>query len=785
MTELEADTTTLQPDREALEAENLALKRRVDDLEGRIAELQAELANLRGGSGYIDARARLEPTLLLVATLLLAAIPSGLVVADRWLEKRVAAPFLQELWCAEEFLCHLAYPPYFALILACFLGLLMLVALQKHETPIALTSVSTDEVADNATSEIGPRQSRISRIMLLGSVAGGVIIALRAVILDRLPGWGLALVFLTYLLGWFLREISIARVEDAWRRNQGWLVVVLIAYASLSVLLASYFGARRFQWVFALLLILAAINLSRHRQKISPIVWVVALAIILFSSNINAWWLSTIGDEYSFFFYAREIAEKQSVFFIGSHLFNGQAVYGTHPYFSSVIQAVFMKLFGSNSFGWRFSNAALSAVAIGFFYGFFKVFVSRRTALMASLFLAVSHYIMSFGKIGYNNLQAFFAMSLALWAAAWAVRTKRRLAFVTLGAALGLCFYVYPAALYVLPIPILLLLFYYPPTDQPAIQRWITMAMSLLILVFPLFLQPDYWGTKKAGTLFYNEQIVRTVGSLVSHLTTNFLYALLSFVYTPQEDHFIAVSYVDPLTAVFVAIGIACFLKTVRKERFSAFFLVSFATLLFLVGASHDRTYPTGTRMFLLLPWFALFAAVGLTWVLERTMAIGVMRGSMAGALVMIFLVVLGLNLYQAYPLARDRMAGFQSLETLFFRLVQRAQKDEAVAPKTYVFVTDPTWTSVGIQQIPDIYPVQARFVEVVVTDQNLPESARATIADKNALVIIKPWLEESWQKALEPPLRALGKVPCGIKTTTGDVRFTLWHSPELAWLCK
>lgn len=125
------------------------------------------------------------------------------------------------------------------------------------------------------------------------------------------------------------------------------------------------------------------------------------------------------------------------------------------------------------------------------------------------------------------------------------------------------------------------------------------------------------------------------------------------------------------------------------------------------------------------------------------------------------------------------------SLEILFFRLVQRAQETEAEAPKTYVFITDPTWTSIGIQQIPTIYPVQARFEEVVVTDQTLPEPARAIIADRNALVIIKPWMEEAWQKAFEPDLRELGKVPCGIKTTTGDVRFTLWHAPELAWMCE
>ncbi|RME45449.1 MAG: hypothetical protein D6791_10715, partial [Chloroflexi bacterium] len=412
-------------------------------------------------------------------------------------------------------------------------------------------------------------------------------------------------------------------------------------------------------------------------------------------------------------------------------------------------------------------------------------FVAERTALAASLFLAFSHYLMSFGKIGYNNLQAFFALALGLWSAGWAAHTRRMFSFVIVGTVMGFCFYVYPAALYVLPIPILLLLFYDPPASGPAVRRWIAMAFSVMVLVFPLFLQPDYWKTKEAGTFLYNDQLLQSVDRIVSHFATNLLYSFLSFIYTPEEDHFIAVSYVDPLTAVFVIIGMVYLLKFVRRERFVAFFMLSYIVLLVLVGASHDRMYPTGTRMFLLLPWFALFASVGLEWVLQQTTQLRLFREPTTDVTVMAFLFVLGLNLYQAYPLARDRMAGFQSLETLFLRLVQRAQTVESEAPKTYVFITDPTWTSSGIQHIAAAYPVQARIEEVVVTGKVLPQPARAIIADPNTLVIIKPWMEEAWQKAFEPALRGLGKVPCGIKTTTGDVRFTLWHAPELAWLCE
>ncbi|MCX6029692.1 MAG: glycosyltransferase family 39 protein [Chloroflexi bacterium] len=785
MIQPESETARPQPDSEASEAEKAALQQRIGELELRIGELETELTRTRAGRREpVDWRKLLGPALLLVATLLLAVIPSALVIQDRWLRDATAIHFFQNAWCRIKPLCGLAYPSYFLLVFAGFLGIIVLVILQRA-VPLRGAG-SSPAGAPPERDKVRSAQARIALALLLVSVAGLIAAGARAVILHTAPGWELAAAFLVYLLGWILREAPLGRMAIGWRRDGGRWVAIGLVFCALVAALTSGYATPQFQWAFAVLLILTGLNLARYWRGVSPVVWVVALAMILYAFNTNAWWLSGIGDEYAFFYQARYIAENESLAQLGAHLFNGQAVYGAHPYLSSVIQACFMKLLGVNGFAWRFSNAFLCAAAVGFCYLFFRTFVRERTALFAALLLAVSHYVMSFGKIGYNNLQALFAMSLTLAAAAWVVRTIRPLAFVLLGAAMGFCFYVYPAALYVLPIPLLLLLFYRPPTTKAAIGGWLLMIASALILVFPLLLQPEYWKIKVAGTFFYSPQLVQTTGNLLVHLARNFLYAFFSFLYTPEEGHFIAVGYVDPLTAALVAIGCAAVLKRLPRERFAWFLLTSFVALLFLVGASHDRLYPPDTRMFLLLPWFALFAAIGLAWIGERIAGLGLFRVRAAGFVILIMVIALGLNMYQAYPLARDRMAGFQSLETLFFRLVQRAQRDDQVlAPKTYVFITDPSWSSIGIRQLPLIYPVQAQFAEVVIKEPNVPEANKATLADPNALVIIKPWLDPAWLKALDPPLRALGKVPCPIKTTTGDTRFTLWHAPGLEWLCQ
>jgi len=159
------------------------------------------------------------------------------------------------------------------------------------------------------------------------------------------------------------------------------------------------------------------------------------------------------------------------------------------------------------------------------------------------------------------------------------------------GAATGLCFYVYPAAIYILPAALLLMLIYAPPRSKAALRRWGVMAIPLLFLILPLIVQPEYWRAKLPGTFFYRPELVQTTGVLLAHLARNMFYALLSFLYIPSEGLFVATSFVDPLTGALALIGIAYLLKSLfrHRERAAVFLLCSFIVTLFLAGASHDR----------------------------------------------------------------------------------------------------------------------------------------------------------------------------------------------------
>lgn len=724
----------------------------------------------------------------LASLLCLAALPPLLVVQDRWLGNSKAVTYIDTMACLYKVFCNYSYPGYFAII---FLALLvfLLVYLRFGDPFQVNLGAGPSLVALNSTG-VAPPTPRNSRrkwdFVLLGlGGLGFLVIVLRSLWVKTPPGVELALAIGILLLGLFLREMDGHSLADQWAKQRGWLVPFGLLQIALILFLNEFYSSLHFHWIYGILLLLASLYLLRRYKEVPAIGWIFTLALVLYLININAWWLSAIGDEYEFYIWARAIAQEFSLSHTASFLFSRNGAYGTHTYLSSILQAIPMIFLGATSFGWRFSSLFLSALSLLFFYSFFKTFVSRKLALTASMFLAISHYIMSFGKIGYNNLQALFALSLVLWASARALRTRSPFSYALLGLTIGFCFYVYPAALYAIPIPILLLLFYAPPVDRQMTKRWAVMAAFALLLIYPLFLQPEYWQTKIAGTFLYSSQLTHSLPDLLKHFFTNYVFAFFSYLYTPEEGHFIAVSYADPLTGVFISIGMVLLLRLAIRDRFFLFWWLSFLSMVFLAGASHDRQFPPSTRMFLLLPWFALFAASGLWWLLEQVRHIRGYPLSNRIAPVIMFAIILGLSLYQAYPLALNRMTGFQSPETLFFRLLQRAQVVYPGAPKTYVFITDPSWTSQALHKLPEYYPVQANFAEVVVDMPHLPDTARPLLTQSDSFVIIKPWMEETWKKPLEGELLGLGKTPCDINATDGQPRFQLWHSPGMDGLCQ
>jgi hypothetical protein len=772
-----------------VDPENASMRRRIDELERRLATLETE----RGSSSGVMLKPSNEiwkPALLVIGTLFLAIVPSAWVVWHRWLDHENFPETLRRWWDDSQTLRLLSLPPYFLVIFACAIGVLLLVWLNREGPWVSFSNL---EAAGTQAPEavISQKQARISRVVLVFSILLLIGLMLLAIFTHSIPGLGYAIALLLFLLGWALREISPEQIKALWERNKGLIIALVLTHLALIALLTAVYTPDLSQssWIFGLLLIMALINLLPYFRKVHPIFWVISLALVLFTININAWWFAIIGDEYSFFDGARLFVGGQPFSTISSHLFNGLAVDGTHPYMSSVIQFIFMKFLGYDNFGWRFSNLYLSAISIVLLYYFFKTFIPKRIALLASFFMMTSHYLMTFGKIGYNNLQSLFALALVLAATAWVFKSRRLLAYVCLGFAMGFCLYVYPAAIYAVPLPILFLLIHDFPKSKVVIRRWMLMLDTFFLLIFPLLLQPGYWHAKVPGTFFYNPEVTRSTATIVKHYTTNLVYAFFSFLYNPEESHFLVYSDVDPLSAVFIFIGLAYLIKLAFKSRFLAFCLAAYGLFIFLVGASHDRLYPPNTRMFLLLPWWILFAAVGVTWLMWQIKNLFKSQVSMAPFLSLILVAIVGINLYQSNPLVYKRWGPGHNIDYLYLRIATKAHKIEDAYPTNFVFVTDGSWGTSGPKNLQRVYGIPSsptQLLDVVVDGPVFPDSSKYLLADPKSLIIFHPQLSTDWQSGLGVELQNMGKSVCDIKTNDGQTRFQMWYSgDDLKQLCN
>jgi hypothetical protein len=655
------------------------------------------------------------------------------------------------------------------------------------KTAPGLFQENVEQAATQPTSLVEQGQQRAAQVLEVASFTGVVIFTVMAIILKQLPGWGFAISVLGYLLARMMFEIRWQQpLQIAVERGKIWLVYGLALLAVIAFLKGTA-EVQSMPIFITMLLVLAIANLLRFRRQIGTAGWLVLGSLIVFTLGINAWQYSGIGDEYSFYFYANNIIGQQSLASIGQSLFKGQAVYGSHPYISSLIQAVTIKLLGSGHFGWDFSNPFLCAIAVGLFYSFFKRYISSRAALFAAIFIGVSYYIINFSKIGYNNLQSLFAMALVLYVAGYAIQSGRGFGYTLLGAVMGFCLYVYPAALYILPLPVLMLLIYVFPRDRTSIGHWVLVMASFFLFFLPLLFQPQYFQSKLPGTMFNTTWDNNELG-LLGHLTSNALYILFSFVFVSHESHFIVTSYVDPLTALFIIPGIALTARRMRHKHFALFSILGYACFLLLIGVSHDRDYPPNTRAFLLLPWFALFAGLALDWIFTRAEETILNPVQSNRLLVGLMVLVLGLNLYQAFPVTREITAGIPSMETLFLRLLQADASVQGGGARTYLFITDSLWGIDGFRLWTDLYnlpPSKAQIVQSVSDDGLFTSEAVDRIRNQETIVIVQPWMDQGKLAYLEAQIASLGKSSCVVRDTRKtDPRFTFWYSEKWKGLC-
>lgn len=455
------------------------------------------------------------------------------------------------------------------------------------------------------------------------------------------------------------------------------------------------------------------------RQDLLWMLLVVTAGLVTGTYRLQGMPDGLIGDEGNFWGIAKAIATGEfepSVFAVGVYTF---------PVFSSILPAWFIRIFGVSLWGWRLSSVLTGLLTVPPLYLLARELFNRKTAIAASFVLIASPYFMAFSRLGYNNIQALFVTTLALYWLYLGLKRKSSLYLYLAGCAAGLGFYVYFAARMAVVIALLFILSVW--IGRKIKFREAGFATGMLLAGFFLLTIPHYvyglshdpialsYKTFESlffntfnGLQFYPEEELYAVAppfeingnQLFYHpriylelLARGFIRSMLAFQ-KPWliSEHYIAFPLAGSMGALFYAAGLGWALLAARQPRSQLILLWFFVNALGL--STFNTVPPRHTHMVALIPALALLTAIGVQIIANGAAAtVKKLRG---------FRVVL-----LAFLLA---LIGLGGLYDYFIKMppVYRPHPDQIVL-----------WTGLGVKDEALVYvytnPVEKEFIPTMV----------------------------------------------------------------------
>jgi 4-amino-4-deoxy-L-arabinose transferase-like glycosyltransferase len=375
---------------------------------------------------------------------------------------------------------------------------------------------------------------------------------------------------------------------------------------------------------------------------ISDWVWLLALLVLGFAVG-TAYLVEIparmVGDEGSFWEAARRIAVGENI-----NSFFGLGVY-TFPIASSFFQAGILRLFGLSMWSWRFASVVAGLLSVIPLYLLTKELFDRRTAVTAAFVMLVSPYFLAFSRLGYNNSQALFPVTLCLY---WVVLSLKRNSYFYLwlaGLAAGAGFYTYPAAQ--LGLILLVLIGGYLAAIRHFSLKQLAVFLGIVMLAWLLFRLPYFlhsaygsdsvtpyktweslfFNTYYARSLFPDEALFRvmepiTIGAqqlffepsiYARLLVRGVVRSLLVFhgAFGRVSEHFIETGLAGGgIASAMLVLGSALAVRSWRQIRF-ALLLLWFGSGVFLLSVTNTFP-PRQAHLVSIIPVLAIFIAAGL-----------------------------------------------------------------------------------------------------------------------------------------------------------------------------
>ena len=608
-------------------------------------------------------------TLMLVAGVVILAAGQLLLSVGRWFsldENGDTFRTLEETSCNLIPICrlNLRYPSIFGLALVILLLALVLLGLVLRQSALRTTH---DVEWTTALTAVKPgRWHMLSGGFALAALAVTVVNVQAALLTeDRFPDPLLWFVAILLAGSAFYCWDRGSRRQTALSRSE---IIGLVAYLVLLLSLGLVYTLPALQSSAArvmLVLVAALILLACWQVKLidgMTVVWVMiaVTGLAVYTYNINSWRYSWIGDEYSFYNTASGFLTNPSDF---KNILDARGVYDSHPVFSSVIQAASMSVFGVNIYGWRFSEMLMVFLSAPAIYVLVRQLKGRWAGILAVVVFVSAPPIVGFAHIGYNQLQALPGFTAMLAFAVLALQRGSRLAVFLSGVGAAFAFYAFSVAIPLIPLPLLLvgLWVLWPTSILPFKRRLINgilfggvFVVAVLLMASPRLLNTTWLNQAASNTILSHSEISGMTNPLFQQIVPNAVYLLSASLTFNDNSHYVSGAHSDPLTSALLLVGIAGLMAIVTRRCVAAWLLISFLVTTFFVGGLVPYPYPSNTRGFMEVVFYAIFAALGAAYVGETLLEIGLRFSPLLArtAFAAIALVIVALNGYQFFHLS-------------------------------------------------------------------------------------------------------------------------------------
>lgn len=331
----------------------------------------------------------------------------------------------------------------------------------------------------------------------------------------------------------------------------------------------------------------------------------IAFSFITFNIfTITSWYFSAIGDEYAFFTFARGIARGS----IKPNIFSQQGVYNVIPILSSYYQAFWMKVFGTNVFGWKVSHVILIALTIPSVYFIAKKLFSSFIAILGSITYASSHLVWAYVHTGYSNIEGLFPFLYSI------LFTIYRKYFIA-GLFLGLGFFTFYTAR--LSFPLVLL---WAILDRKTIS--LRRSLTRLFAGFSIFFLPYLFVNKSSFfTAMMNRSIISQsdgtyYGPWYKFILDNIVRNGIAPWYNTRNYVYVTGSLVDTISGMFLIFGIFYTLRFIKKPIYLFTFSLFFLPLL-IISVTSPYSYVVISRYHIVIPGISLLVAVGINYLIK------------------------------------------------------------------------------------------------------------------------------------------------------------------------